>query len=71
MNEVTRLQRWYESQCNGEWEHPHGISITSCDNPGWWVGIDLAGTPREAESFAVAANNPLPPTRAAGRPRQA
>jgi len=51
MNEIIRLQKWYSSQCNGEWEHGHGISITSCDNPGWWVKIDLRGTALEARLF--------------------
>jgi hypothetical protein len=57
MNEITRLQRWYASQCNGEWEHQHGISIASCDNPGWWVKIDLAGTSLETKSFAPMARH--------------
>lgn len=52
MNELARLQKWFKSQCNGDWEHHHGISITSCDNPGWWVKIDLTGTPLESRFFA-------------------
>jgi hypothetical protein len=44
MNEIIRLQTWFRSQCNGDWEHEHGVSIMSCDNPGWWVKIDLRGT---------------------------
>jgi hypothetical protein len=60
MNEITRLQEWYASQCNGEWEHGHGISITSCDNPGWWVKIDLAGTSLETKAFAPVARNADP-----------
>jgi hypothetical protein len=39
------LQRWYESQCNGDWEHQYGISIETQDNPGWRVEIDLKDTP--------------------------
>lgn len=38
------LQQWYESQCNGDWEHQYGISIESQDNPGWRVEIDLKET---------------------------
>ena len=41
---LFRLQNWYVSQCDGDWEHHHGISIESCDNPGWWVKIGLTGT---------------------------
>lgn len=51
MEALAKLQRWYESQCNGEWEHHHGISIESCDNPGWWVKISLDGTPLELHKF--------------------
>jgi hypothetical protein len=44
MNSITWLQQWYYAQCNDLWEHQHGITIQSCDNPGWLVKIDLAGT---------------------------
>jgi hypothetical protein len=60
MNEITRLQNWYKSQCNGDWEHQHGISITSCDNPGWWVKVDLASTPLETKSFTPVVRNVSP-----------
>jgi len=48
MNLVEQIQAWYESQCNGNWEHQHGISIDTLDNPGWTVSIDLAGTNLES-----------------------
>jgi hypothetical protein len=35
---------WYESQCDGEWEHGFGPSIGTIDNPGWSLKIELAGT---------------------------
>jgi hypothetical protein len=41
---IQRLQQWYQQRCDGEWEHRHGVSIQSCDNPGWWVKVDLRGT---------------------------
>jgi hypothetical protein len=43
-NPIGWIQEWYEAQCNGEWEHKHGISIQTLDNPGWVVRIDLRGT---------------------------
>jgi hypothetical protein len=52
MTTLARLQGWYAQQCNGVWEHSSGISIQSCDNPGWWVKINLAGTPLQARAFA-------------------
>jgi hypothetical protein len=60
MNELDRLHAWYKMQCNGDWEHHQGISITSCDNPGWWVKIDLADTSLENKSFDPVARNVSP-----------
>ena len=51
MDALARLQDWYSRQCNGEWEHSSGISIQSCDNPGWWIKINLVGTPLESLAF--------------------
>lgn len=44
MDLMQRLQRWYSINCNGDWEHSYGVSITNVDNPGWWVTIDLQET---------------------------
>jgi hypothetical protein len=52
MTLLARLQDWYTRHCDGEWEHSEGISIESCDNPGWWVKIRLKGTPLEQATFA-------------------
>ena len=41
MNAVSDLQKWYRSQCNGEWEHAEGISIGTLDNPGWSIEVSL------------------------------
>ena len=38
------LQRWYVTQCDGEWEHSYGVTIDTLDNPGWTIRIDLTGT---------------------------
>ena len=40
----TWIQAWYATQANGEWEHEYGIEISTLDNPGWQVSIDLPGT---------------------------
>ncbi len=53
MDELTDLQNWYLAQCDGEWEHDRGVSITSCDNPGWWIKVDLRGTRVENASFQL------------------
>ena len=44
MNLLQRIQRWYTINCNGDWEHSYGVSITTLDNPGWTVKIDLLDT---------------------------
>ena len=43
-NSIAWLQSWYQSQCNDDWEHEHGVAIETLDNPGWVVKVDLTGT---------------------------
>jgi hypothetical protein len=52
MTTLTRLQAWYKDQCNGVWEHSFGVLIESCDNPGWWVKVNILGTPLQSRAFA-------------------
>lgn len=51
MNSLTELQEWYHSQCNGDWEHSYGITISNIDNPGWTVKIDIRETELEHIDF--------------------
>jgi Immunity protein 53 len=44
LNLLTRLQEWYLSMCNGDWEHTYGVSITNIDNPGWALKVELTDT---------------------------
>jgi hypothetical protein len=48
---IARLQRWYSSQCDGDWEHQLGVKVETLDNPGWLLKIDLRDTPLEARHF--------------------
>ena len=32
------------SKCDGEWEHESGVSISTLDNPGWILTVNLMGT---------------------------
>ncbi|MGC2473314.1 MAG: immunity 53 family protein [Candidatus Sulfotelmatobacter sp.] len=48
---VSMLEKWYSSQCDGEWEHSYGIHIDTLDNPGWRIKIDLRHTRKQ--SFAL------------------
>jgi len=41
---LADLQRWYSAQCDGDWEHAHGIKIGTLDNPGWSLVIELIDT---------------------------
>jgi hypothetical protein len=47
MNALQWLQVWYKSQCNGDWEHQHGIKINTLDNPRWDLKIDIYNTDLE------------------------
>ena len=38
------FMKWYEAQCDGEWEHMFGITICSDENASWHVDIDLNET---------------------------
>jgi len=41
---LERLQTWYLSQCDDEWEHGYGVDIGTLDNPGWTIEINLTDT---------------------------
>lgn len=45
------IQKWYQAQCNGDWEHSYGIIIETIDNPGWSITIDLETTELEGKTF--------------------
>ena len=53
MDSLKWLERWYAAQCDGAWEHDEGIKITSLDNPGWYVTINLIGTSLESATLPV------------------
>ena len=48
---LVRLQNWYRSVCNGDWEHTYGVFIDNIDNPGWRLQIDLTGTYLDGVAF--------------------
>lgn len=41
------LDRWYQQQCNGEWEHRDGVRLATLERPGWKLTIHLRGTSAE------------------------
>jgi hypothetical protein len=53
MDTLADIQDWFQKHCNGEWEHRYGISIETCDNPGWHVRISTKGTTLENKPFEM------------------
>ena len=51
MNALAELQRWYQAQCDGFWEHAYGVQIETLDNPGWKLDINLSSTGLESAQF--------------------
>ena len=66
-SELKRLCEWISGQCNGKWEHDYGVTLETCDNPGWILTVDLKGTRLENKPFVpiregdFSHNCPLPP----------
>ena len=54
---LAKLTDWYSKQCDERWEHSYGFSITTLDNPGVAVDIDLLGTPLQAVPFKEKSEN--------------
>jgi hypothetical protein len=48
---VERLSAWYAARCDGVWEHANGFEISTLDNPGVSLNVDLQGTYLEAVPF--------------------
>ena len=44
ISEIEWLEKWYQSQCDGAWEHEFCIRGGTLDNPGWWLEVDLQHT---------------------------
>lgn len=51
MDDFLWLQKWYQSHCNGDWEHDQRIRISTIDNPGWSITINLIDTELEDKQF--------------------
>lgn len=37
---LSIISHWYQKNCNGDWEQFFGVTIESCDNPGWRLRIN-------------------------------
>lgn len=45
------LQQWYYKNCNGDWEHERNIEISTIDNPGWSISLNLEDTNLKNKKF--------------------
>ncbi len=52
MDALQELQNWYQSHCDGDWEHSNGVRIGNVDNPGWTVTVDLGETDLADRAFS-------------------
>jgi hypothetical protein len=48
---VVALEEWFLDNCDGDWEHSWGVSISTLDNPGWSVDINLEDTSLQRKTF--------------------
>ncbi len=53
MNILKWIQNWYLQNCDEDWEHCYGVNISTLDNPGWMVDIDLTNTSLENKEFRI------------------
>jgi hypothetical protein len=51
LNELKWLKNWYLKHCDGDWEHYKRINISTLDNPGWTVEINVSDTNLEDKRF--------------------
>lgn len=43
-DDLTFLQDWYARHCDGDWEHDSRVRISTLDNPGWRLWVNLEDT---------------------------
>ncbi len=52
-NILDWMQDWLAQNCDGDWEHAQNFTITTIDNPGWSITINLVGTKLEEKHFSI------------------
>jgi hypothetical protein len=50
---LSRLEAWFASECNGDWEHTYGITLETVDNPGWMLKVEIADTLLSGRPFTT------------------
>lgn len=51
--DIGWLVDWFQAECDGDWEHSFGVSLTTLDNPGWAIKIPLSETEAEGREFEI------------------
>jgi Immunity protein 53 len=49
---IVWFETFYASYCDGDREHQSGVTITTLDNPGWSVTVEIEGTALERVAFS-------------------
>jgi Immunity protein 53 len=52
MSNILKLSEWYNSHCIDDWHEEFGVEISTLDNPGWELKIDLIKTELENKHFS-------------------
>ena len=47
---IDVISEWYESKCDGRWEHEFGAEIGNIDNPGWNIKLTGEANRRSVET---------------------
>lgn len=50
---IEWMQDWVAKNCNGDWEHNQNFTITTIDNPGWSITVNLVDTDLEEKHFTT------------------
>lgn len=53
MENILFLTKWFEENCDGDWEHNYKISIETLDNPGWYLKVELSDTKDEGKLLSL------------------
>jgi hypothetical protein len=44
---LDTLRAWYAAQCDGNWEQRYGVTISTLEDSGWQLRVDLVRTQLE------------------------
>lgn len=48
---LSWLQTWFADNCDGEWEKQCGVTLTTTEDPGWFLSLPLQETVLEDRAF--------------------